>query len=122
MTASPKLSLNSSEPLAMQGASIDDNAGTVADQLRPRWPKLAALMDDSEHDVLAYMTFRTSTVPSCTARMKSTRMRSTSLWCWSERAHSGNTARRSNHLQQRACDTGRPMLEVEAPDRYPTFK
>jgi putative transposase len=29
----------------------------VADQLRARWPKLAALMDDSEHDVLAYMTF-----------------------------------------------------------------
>src|ERR1700691_4788656 len=29
----------------------------VADQLRPRWPKLAALMDDSEHDVLAYMGF-----------------------------------------------------------------
>jgi putative transposase len=22
----------------------------VADQLRPRWPKLATLMDDSEHD------------------------------------------------------------------------
>src|ERR1051326_7785774 len=31
--------------------------GMSADQLRPRWPKLAALMDDSEHDVLAYMTF-----------------------------------------------------------------
>src|ERR671933_980368 len=29
----------------------------VADQLRQRWPKLAALMDDGEHDVLAYMTF-----------------------------------------------------------------
>jgi putative transposase len=29
----------------------------VADQLRPRWPKLAALMDDSEPDVLAYLTF-----------------------------------------------------------------
>ena len=29
----------------------------VADQLRPRWPKLATLMDDSEHDVLAYMAF-----------------------------------------------------------------
>jgi putative transposase len=29
----------------------------VADQLRPRWPKLAALMDESEHDVLAYMGF-----------------------------------------------------------------
>src|ERR671939_548900 len=29
----------------------------VADQLRPRWPKLAALMDDSEHDVLSYIAF-----------------------------------------------------------------
>jgi putative transposase len=29
----------------------------VADQLRPRWPKLAALMDNSEHDVLAYLAF-----------------------------------------------------------------
>jgi putative transposase len=29
----------------------------VADQLRPRWPKLAALMDEREHDVLAYMGF-----------------------------------------------------------------
>jgi len=29
----------------------------VADQLRARWPKLADLMDDSEHDVLAYMSF-----------------------------------------------------------------
>ena len=29
----------------------------VADQLRPKVPKLAALMDETEHDVLAYMTF-----------------------------------------------------------------
>jgi len=29
----------------------------VADQLRPRWPKLADLMDTSKHDVLAYMAF-----------------------------------------------------------------
>jgi putative transposase len=29
----------------------------VADQFRPRWPKLAAFMDASEHDVLAYMSF-----------------------------------------------------------------
>jgi len=29
----------------------------VADQLRPKLPKLAALMDDAEADVLAYMTF-----------------------------------------------------------------
>src|ERR1700757_914380 len=29
----------------------------VADQLRPRWLKLARLMGDSEHNVLAYMTW-----------------------------------------------------------------
>jgi putative transposase len=29
----------------------------VADQFRSRWPKLAALMDESEHDVLACMDF-----------------------------------------------------------------
>lgn len=29
----------------------------VADQLRPKMPKLAALMDEAETDVLAYMTF-----------------------------------------------------------------
>ena len=29
----------------------------VADQLKPKAPRLATLMDDAEHDVLAYMTF-----------------------------------------------------------------
>jgi putative transposase len=29
----------------------------LADQFRPRWPKLAALMDEGEHDVLAYLGF-----------------------------------------------------------------
>ncbi len=29
----------------------------VADQIRPKVPKLAAIMDDAEGDVLAYMTF-----------------------------------------------------------------
>ncbi len=45
-------------------AFAQDNAGAasaqwrlVADQLRPEAPKLAALMDEAEHDVLAYMTF-----------------------------------------------------------------
>jgi len=28
-----------------------------ADRLRPRWPKLAALMGESEHNALAYMSF-----------------------------------------------------------------
>ena len=30
---------------------------SVADQLREKMPKLGALMDDAEHDVLAFMTF-----------------------------------------------------------------
>ena len=30
---------------------------TVADQIRPKVPKLAAILDDAEPDVLAYMTF-----------------------------------------------------------------
>jgi transposase-like protein len=29
----------------------------VADQIRPKVPKLAVIMDDAEEDVLAYMTF-----------------------------------------------------------------
>ena len=29
----------------------------MADQFRLRWPKLGKLLDDSEHDVLAYMGF-----------------------------------------------------------------
>ena len=45
-------------------AFAQDDAGAasaqwrlVADQLRTKAPKLATLMDDAEHDVLAYMTF-----------------------------------------------------------------
>ena len=30
---------------------------TVADQIRPKVPKLATLRDDAEHDVLAFMSF-----------------------------------------------------------------
>ena len=38
-------------------ASAGEMWRKVADQLRPRLPKLATLMDESEHDVLAYMSF-----------------------------------------------------------------
>ncbi|MDP3419418.1 MAG: IS256 family transposase [Thiobacillus sp.] len=48
----------------MSAAFAQDDAGAakvqwrkVADQLRPRLPKLAGLLDDAETDVLAYMTF-----------------------------------------------------------------
>ena len=44
----------------------------VSEQLRPRWPKLADLMDASEHDVLAYMSFpRQHRDPGCTPRTRS---------------------------------------------------
>ncbi|OWK25949.1 hypothetical protein AJ87_48885 [Rhizobium yanglingense] len=43
----------------------------VADQIRPKVPKLAAIMDDAEPDVLAYMTFPKSTAPSCTRPTRS---------------------------------------------------
>ncbi len=43
----------------------------VADQLRPKVPKLAALMDEAEPDVLAYMTFPSSTGRSCTPPIRS---------------------------------------------------
>jgi hypothetical protein len=38
----------------------------VADQLKPKIPKFAALMDQAEPDVLAYMNFPTQHAPSCT--------------------------------------------------------
>lgn len=39
----------------------------VADQLRPKLPKLAGFLDEAETDVLAYMTFPHSIGPSCTS-------------------------------------------------------
>ena len=38
----------------------------VADQIRAKVPKLAAIMDEAEADVLAYMTFPKNIAPSCT--------------------------------------------------------
>ncbi|MEY9586970.1 hypothetical protein ABIA15_005791 [Sinorhizobium fredii] len=43
----------------------------VADQIRPKVPKLAAIMDDAEPDVLAYMTSPESIAPSCTRQIRS---------------------------------------------------
>jgi putative transposase len=44
---------------------------SVADQLRPKLPKLAVLMDDAEPDVLAYMSFPAQHRPSFTAPIRS---------------------------------------------------
>jgi putative transposase len=40
----------------------------VSDQIRPKVPKLAGIMDEAEHDVLAYMTFP-SVLLVCRRRM-----------------------------------------------------
>jgi len=39
------------------GNVVTAKTRSVADQLRPRVPKLAAMMDEAEADVLAYMSF-----------------------------------------------------------------
>jgi transposase-like protein len=66
---------------------------SVADQMRPKLPKLATLMDDAEPDVLAYMTFPRSTAPSCTVRSHRAPQ-------WRDQApHRGR-----GHLPQRGCD------------------
>ena len=41
--------------LQPDAAAAHQTVRHVADQMRGRWPKLAASMDNSEHDVLAYM-------------------------------------------------------------------
>ena len=41
--------------------------GTWLTSCGARWPKLGALMDEVEHDVLAHLTFQSSTARSCTA-------------------------------------------------------
>ena len=43
----------------------------VADQLRPKVPKLAVLMDEAEHDVLAYMSFPREHRRNCTPQTRS---------------------------------------------------
>ena len=66
----------------------------VADQLRPKLPKLAAFLDEAETDVLAYMTFPARIAPSCTRPIRS----------------SASTARSS----------GAPMSSASSPTRTPS--
>ncbi|MBB2834886.1 UNVERIFIED_ORG: transposase-like protein [Rhizobium esperanzae] len=43
---------------------------SVADQIRPKVPKLATIMDDAEEEVFAYMTFPKEHRESCTRRIQ----------------------------------------------------
>ena len=43
--------------LQADAATAHQTWRSVSDGFRPRWPKLADLMDEAEHDVLAYMAF-----------------------------------------------------------------
>ena len=75
----------------------------VADQLRARWPKRAALMDDSEHDVLAYLAF---------PAQHRTKLQSTIRWNASTKRSSGGPMR--PHLPNEASITrliGAVLLE-----------
>ena len=60
----PASRAGASSPPSSQPPSPSDDADSaaaqwrlVADQLKPKAPKLAALMDEAQHDVLAYMSF-----------------------------------------------------------------
>ena len=68
----------------------------VADQLRPKVPKLAALMDDAETDVLAFMSFPKDHRP---------KIHSTNLW-------NGSTARSSAAPRWSASSPTRPPSRV----------
>jgi hypothetical protein len=71
----------------------------VADQLRPKLPKLAGFLDEAETDVLAYMSFRPRTAPSCTPQTR-----------WS-----GSTARSSDAPRSSASSpTKRPSTAWSA--------
>ncbi len=75
----------------------------VADQLRPKVHKLAALMDEAEADVLAYMSFPRRTAPSCTRRIPS----------------SGSTARSSGAPRwSESSPTRRPSLGLSEPSSW----
>jgi transposase-like protein len=66
----------------------------VADQLRPKWPKLAAFIDDSETEVLSYLDF---------PEPHRSKLHSTNPL---ERLNKGSQTprRRRRHLPQRGCD------------------
>src|ERR1700751_1414763 len=60
----PARTVDASSPAFIATAFAQDDAGAatiqwrrVADQLRPKLPKLAAFLDEAEADVLAYMSF-----------------------------------------------------------------
>ncbi len=57
MGAATGSGLLESIPFIGKGLDVFESAWQVADQLKPKAPKLAALMDEAQHDVLAYMSF-----------------------------------------------------------------
>jgi hypothetical protein len=78
----------------------------VADQLRPRWPKLAALMDDSEHDVLAYMTFPAQHRTKLHSTDEIDKPFRSELLCWRGTGDYGAKSR------DRGCKPGRAAFSV----------
>ena len=85
----------------------------VADQLRGRWPKLATLMDDSEHDVLAFITF---------PAQHRTKLHSTDVIDKPFRLDllfSGGTGDRAAKSRARGCKPGRAAFSVAPRLRRP---
>jgi len=78
----------------------------VADQLRPRWPKLATLMDDSEHDVLAYLAFPAQHRTKLHSTDEIDKPFQHDLLCW------GGTGDRAAKSRGRGCKPGRAAFSV----------
>jgi hypothetical protein len=95
----------------------------VADQLRPKLPKLAAFMDDAEADVLAYMDFPLAHRPKLhsTTRANGSTARSSdaSTWsAWQADKPASPTGERNDH--QRSYTTlGDTITENNRPTSAP---
>src|SRR3954469_22878707 len=86
----------------------------VADQLRQRWPKLSALMDESEHDVLAYMAFPARHRTKLHSTDVLDKSLSATVLSWRGRAPAGRGAGR-----RRRAPPGRLILMARPRSRRP---
>ncbi len=86
---------------------------TVADQLRPKVPKLAALMDTAEEDVLAYMNFPAAHRAKLHSTDEIDKLFRRDLLSWP------GTGDRVARSRARGCEPGRAAFTVAPHWRHP---
>ena len=85
----------------------------VADQLRPKVPKLATLMDQAETDVLAYMSFPKDHRPKLHSTDEIDKPFRRDLLSW------GGTGDRAAKSRDRGCKPGHAAFRAVPPLRHP---